>query len=348
MSDTLIQLKRIHKSFGAQKVISELDLDVYDGEFLTLLGPSGCGKTTILRMIDGFEFPDDGEILLDGEDLVGIPANRRATNTVFQSYALFPHLSVRENVGFGLRMRKVPKAEAAKRVDEALALLQLESLAGRRPSQLSGGQQQRVAIARGLVNQPRVLLLDEPLGALDLHLRRQMQLELRKFQKTLGITFIYVTHDQEEALTMSDRIAVMNGGRIEQIDTPDEIYLRPRTRFAADFLGGANFLEGSLTPAGRGGSFSCEGAVFPLVNISGKPSAFTVRPEFVRLSSTAPEGPSIRGLVKACVFMGQVSRVSVRLPSGRLLHALTEGQSYAENAPVFVSWEPWRLCAVSD
>ncbi|MEE1342921.1 MAG: ATP-binding cassette domain-containing protein, partial [Lachnospiraceae bacterium] len=210
MEKTLIQLEHIHKSYGKQTIIEDLSLEVRDGEFLTLLGPSGCGKTTLLRMINGFETPDKGEVLLDGVNQVAIQPNKREVNTVFQSYALFPHLTVRENIEFSLKMKKVDKNEIKERVDEVLELTNLEALASRKPGKLSGGQQQRVAIARSLVNKPKVLLLDEPLGALDLKLRKQMQIELKKMQRRLGITYVYVTHDQEEALTISDRIVVLN------------------------------------------------------------------------------------------------------------------------------------------
>ena len=232
-----IQMKQVNKLYGDQHIVKNLDLTVYKGEFLTLLGPSGCGKTTTLRMLAGFESPTDGVVLLNGKDIVGVPPFKRDVNTVFQNYALFPHMTVRENIGYGLKMKKVKKSDIAKKVEEILQLVQMEAFADRKPRQLSGGQQQRVAIGRALINNPTVLLLDEPLGALDLKLRKQMQFELKHLQQKLGITFIYVTHDQEEALTMSDRVAVMNKGRIEQIDTPKTIYHSPKTRFVADFIG---------------------------------------------------------------------------------------------------------------
>jgi len=241
-----IELRNILKYFAGVPAVAGISLSVQQGEFLTLLGPSGCGKTTTLRMVAGFERPSAGEILIAGRSVTNLPPNRRNVNTVFQNYALFPHMNVAANVGFGLKMQRLQKKEIDRRVAEALALVRLESLGRRRPSQLSGGQQQRVALARALVNRPAVLLLDEPLGALDLKLRRAMQLELRHLNRSVGITFIYVTHDQEEALTMSDRIAVMSGGRILQLDTPHEIYERPATRFVADFIGESNFLEGAI------------------------------------------------------------------------------------------------------
>ena len=239
----ILQLRAVTKRFGAFVAVDELDLDVQPGEFLTLLGASGSGKTTTLRMIAGFEHPTSGEILMDGQPLTGLPPFKRDLNTVFQQYALFPHMSVRDNVGYGLRMRGITGAELTTRVTEALDLVQLGHLAQRAPRQLSGGQQQRVALARALVNRPRVLLLDEPLGALDLKLRKEMQLELRHLNRQLGITFVYVTHDQEEALTMSDRIALMHNGRIAQLDPPATMYAQPATRYVADFLGENNLLK---------------------------------------------------------------------------------------------------------
>ena len=246
MSDIILQLNQIQKSFEGTEVLKGIDLEIERAEFITLLGSSGCGKTTTLRIIAGLEMPDSGSVLLEGQDITSLAPNKRSVNTVFQNYALFPHMSVEENVGYGLKIRKVPKAEIAGKVSEMLKLVQLEEYGKRRPDQLSGGQRQRIAIARAVVNEPKVLLLDEPLGALDLKLRRQMQLELKRLQKQLGITFIYITHDQEEAINMSDRIAVMNQGVLEQVGTPNEIYYRPRTSYVADFVGNANiFHEGS-------------------------------------------------------------------------------------------------------
>ena len=230
MSETILSLQNIHKTFGTAEALSGVSLEVERGEFLTLLGPSGCGKTTTLRIIAGLEAPDSGQVLLQGQDVTGWEPNRRNVNTVFQSYALFPHMNVARNIGYGLRLKKTPKPEIARRVEEMLALVQLPGYGGRLPNQLSGGQRQRVAIARAIVNDPAVLLLDEPLGALDLQLRRQMQTELKALQKDLGITFIYITHDQEEALNMSDRIGIMNAGKILQLGTPDDVYERPQTQ----------------------------------------------------------------------------------------------------------------------
>ena len=242
----IISLKDVDKSFEDERVVKRLSLEVEEGEFLTMLGPSGCGKTTTLRMIAGFEYPTSGQIFLEGVDVESRKPNERDVNTVFQNYALFPHMNVFDNIAFGLVEKKVKKDEIRRRVEEMIKLVRLDGLEKRMPSQMSGGQKQRVAIARALVNRPRVLLLDEPLGALDLKLRKQMQVELKHLQRQLGITFIYVTHDQEEALTMSDRIAVMNQGNLEQVGTPEEVYNHPETKFVADFIGESNIIEGYI------------------------------------------------------------------------------------------------------
>ena len=247
MSDSFLELKNLKKSFApGEAVLQGINLTIRQGEFVTLLGASGCGKTTTLRIIAGLEQPDSGNVWLEGQDVTALEPNQRDVNTVFQNYALFPHMNVADNIGYGLKIRKAPKAEIKKKVKEMLELVQLEGYEKRKPSELSGGQKQRVAIARALANNPRVLLLDEPLGALDLQLRRTMQLELKRLQKKLGITFIYITHDQEEAINMSDRIVVMNQGQFEQIGTPDEIYNHPKTSYVAAFVGNANILKGTV------------------------------------------------------------------------------------------------------
>lgn len=243
MGENILQLQQIRKSFANTEVLKGIDLEAGQGEFITLLGASGCGKTTTLRIIAGLELPDSGQVILEGHDITDWEPNKRDVNTVFQNYALFPHMNVADNVGYGLKIRKVPKAQIAERVERALRLVQLEEYKKRMPDQLSGGQKQRIAIARAVINEPKVLLLDEPLGALDLKLRRQMQLELKRLQKQLGITFIYITHDQEEAINMSDRIGVMHEGVLEQMGTPNEVYYRPRTSYVADFVGNANILH---------------------------------------------------------------------------------------------------------
>lgn len=243
MGESILQLQQIRKSFANTEVLKGINLEAGQGEFITLLGASGCGKTTTLRIIAGLELPDSGQVILEGHNITDWEPNKRDVNTVFQNYALFPHMNVADNVGYGLKIRKVPKAQIAERVERALRLVQLEEYGKRMPDQLSGGQKQRIAIARAVINEPKVLLLDEPLGALDLKLRRQMQLELKRLQKQLGITFIYITHDQEEAINMSDRIGVMHEGVLEQMGTPNEVYYRPRTSYVADFVGNANILH---------------------------------------------------------------------------------------------------------
>ena len=243
MGESILQLRQIRKSFDNTEVLKGIDLEAGQGEFITLLGASGCGKTTTLRIIAGLELPDAGQVILEGQDITNREPNKRDVNTVFQNYALFPHMNVSDHVGYGLKIRKVPKAEIERKVEQALRLVQLEEYGKRMPDQLSGGQKQRIAIARAVINEPKVLLLDEPLGALDLKLRRQMQLELKRLQKRLGITFIYITHDQEEAINMSDRIGVMHEGVLEQLGTPNEVYYQPKTSYVADFVGNANILH---------------------------------------------------------------------------------------------------------
>src|SRR6187397_1589596 len=266
-SGPMIELERVCKKFGEATAVDDVSIEIARGEFFSMLGPSGSGKTTTLRMIAGFEQPTAGRVLLQGRDVTGVPPFDRDVNTVFQDYALFPHMSVGDNVGYGLVVRKIPKGERRERVREALRMVRLEGYEGRRAVQLSGGQRQRVALARALVNRPSVLLLDEPLGALDLKLREEMQIELKAIQSEVGITFIYVTHDQEEALTMSDRLAVFNRGRIEQVGSPASVYERPATQFVAGFVGTSNLLSGAVAQA-----------------VVGKDGTFTVRPEKIRLA----------------------------------------------------------------
>jgi putative spermidine/putrescine transport system ATP-binding protein len=298
-----VRLRGVSKVFGAVRAVDSLDLDVENGEFFSMLGPSGSGKTTTLRMIAGFELPTEGTVLLEGVDVSRLPPYERDVNTVFQDYALFPHMTVGDNVAYGLMVRKVPKQERRQRVADALRMVRLEGYEDRKPSQLSGGQRQRVALARALVNRPKVLLLDEPLGALDLKLREEMQIELKTIQREVGITFIFVTHDQDEALTMSDRIAVFNEGRVEQIGTPAEIYERPATAFVAGFVGTSNVLDGDVAQA-----------------IAGDRQTFTVRPEKIRMEergTAAGEGEcSADGTVEDVVYLGVVTRYIVRLDAG--------------------------------
>ncbi|MGZ4484239.1 MAG: ABC transporter ATP-binding protein, partial [Nocardioidaceae bacterium] len=304
------------------QAVEEVDLAIDSGEFFSLLGPSGCGKTTTLRMIAGFEVPTAGQILLYGEDVVAVPPNHRDVNMVFQSYALFPHMTVFDNVAFGLRRKKMDKAEITKRVTEMLALVELGGREKRRPRELSGGQQQRVALARALVNRPRALLLDEPLGALDLKLRQSMQLELKRIQREVGITFVYVTHDQGEALTMSDRIAVMNLGRVEQLGTPREVYESPRTRFVAGFIGTSNLISGAATRAVDGSGVieigSEERVTVPLRGSAATGTlVVTVRPEKIRLTRTPVDADCrIRGTVVEVVYQGTFTSYNVRTSTG--------------------------------
>jgi putative spermidine/putrescine transport system ATP-binding protein len=301
-----VRLEAVQKRYGEVVAVDGVDLDVRDGEFFSMLGPSGSGKTTTLRMIAGFELPTAGRILLHGRDVTSVAPFDRDVNTVFQDYALFPHMSVGDNVGYGLMVRKVPKSDRADRVADALRMVRLDGYQGRRPSQLSGGQRQRVALARALVNRPRVLLLDEPLGALDLKLREEMQIELKSIQQQVGITFIYVTHDQEEALTMSDRLAVFNAGRIEQLGTPADVYERPATRFVAGFVGTSNLLAGEAARA-----------------VLGRAGTFTIRPEKIRITEpeTAPETDETgaAGHIRDVVYLGSDTRYVVELDAGARL-----------------------------
>lgn len=343
MSDKLIELKNIVKNFGKNEIIKNISLDIMDGEFLTLLGPSGCGKTTILRMLAGFETPTGGEILLNGENLVPVPANKRQINTVFQSYALFPHMTVRENIGYDMKMRKTPSDRIKQRVDEMLELTQLESLANRKPSQLSGGQQQRVAIARSLVNRPRVLLLDEPLGALDLQLRKSMQLELKRLQKKLGTTYVYVTHDQEEAMTMSDRVVVMHEGKIEQCGNPREIYNHPASEFVSQFLGEANLFHGKYIESNGEAEFIIDNISYKITPQQGEPTVIAVRPEQLKLIEDCHDGLSAQ--VTESVFMGNIYRNGAKLNSGQMCYSL-DTKPLAPGTMVSVKFAPDKAGAV--
>jgi spermidine/putrescine transport system ATP-binding protein len=330
----LLELQSVSKRFGEVLAVDAVSLTILAGEFLTLLGASGSGKTTTLRMIAGFEHPSSGEILMDGAPITAEPPYRRDVNTVFQHYALFPHMTVGANVEYGLRMKRVPAAERRERVRGALEMVRLVDLAGRLPRELSGGQQQRVALARALVNQPRVLLLDEPLGALDLKLRREMQLELKRLQTHLGITFIYVTHDQEEALTMSDRIVLMRQGRIEQAGTPRQLYDQPVSRYVADFVGDTNLLPGTVVESGdrqaalRVGDAILRGTTAAPLSV-GAQAWYSVRPEGIRIlgDDDAPEGWNrLEGTVQEAVYAGPALRV----------HLLTGAQQH----PILVQASP--------
>jgi spermidine/putrescine transport system ATP-binding protein len=318
-----IELSGLTKRFG-ETAVDNIDLTVASGEFFSLLGPSGCGKTTTLRLIAGFEQPTSGQILLDGVDVSDVPPHRRNVNTVFQNYALFPFLSVFDNVAFGLRHRGVSRTELKRRVDEALELVHMSSFASRRPGQLSGGQQQRVALARALVLNPAVLLLDEPLGALDAKLRRSLKVELKALQERVGITFLYVTHDQEEALTMSDRLAVMNAGRIVQIGTPRQVYEEPADTYVADFLGAANLMEISVESAGvlRLGDFALASS---RCSVSSGAAHAVIRPERVRIEAHGSAGDNrVPAMVERVVFLGAATQVMLRLAPGVPLQALIQ------------------------
>jgi spermidine/putrescine transport system ATP-binding protein len=348
-----ILLIDLSKRFGELTAVDGIDLHIPGGEFFSLLGPSGCGKTTTLRMIAGFEQPTEGRILLDGVDVAYTPPHKRNVNTVFQNYALFPHLNVFDNVAFGLRRAKRPKEELTRRVGEALELVRLTGLERRKSSQLSGGQQQRVALARALVLNPAVLLLDEPLGALDAKLRKALQIELKTLQQEVGITFLYVTHDQEEALTMSDRLAVMNGGQIEQIGAPQEVYEDPETLFVADFLGVSNLMDAT----GRGsvdghcqvgvGRFELKAGGGPS-DVSG-PAKLVIRPERVELEPHEGDpGPNcLPGMVERVVYVGSAVQVLVRVATGETLQALVTNTGkelpYQQGTPVQLRLPPDAL-----
>jgi len=296
-----LQVEGVSKSFGDTPVLHDVCLEVSGGEFVTLVGPSGCGKTTLIRIIAGLELPDAGKVLLSGEDITLRPANRRSVNTVFQDYALFPHLSVFENVAFGLRSRRVPSPEVAARVAAALRMLHLEPLARRHPHQLSGGQKQRVALARALVNEPEALLLDEPMSALDAKLRAEVRLELRALQRQLGKTFLLVTHDQDEAMSVSDRIFVMREGRIEQSGPPAAVYERPRTRFVAEFLGAANLIAGTVSAGGVETRF---GLLVPRCRPLWEEGTLAIRPERIRICPERPAANAVRARVREVVYCG--------------------------------------------
>ena len=354
MPDIDVRLERVTKTFGEALAVDDLSLDIAEGEFFSMLGPSGCGKTTTLRMIGGFEEPSRGTVYLGGRDVTDQPAYKRDVNTVFQSYALFPHLNVFENVAFGLRRKKVAKTEVTARVDDALRLVEMTGFETRKPGQMSGGQQQRVALARALVNHPKVLLLDEPLGALDLKLRKQMQLELKRIQQEVGITFIYVTHDQEEAMTMSNRLAVMRAGRAEQVGPPEEVYENPQTQFVAAFLGASNLLEGALKQQANGTStvLLAGGDFVHLPNERapfgvGESVLVGVRPEKITIRSDV-DGPtesgwnSVTGLLRMATYIGVSHQYKVEGPGGHELTVWVQNLG-AEPAPtpgerVRLSW----------
>jgi spermidine/putrescine transport system ATP-binding protein len=361
-SEPSVELQNVSKRFGNLLAVDDLSLELQSGEFFTLLGPSGCGKTTTLRMIAGFEQPSEGTILIDGADVAQLPPHKRPTNTVFQSYALFPHMNVEDNVAFGLKRKRVAREEVGRRVAAELERVGLAAEAKRRPAQLSGGQQQRVALARALVNLPKVLLLDEPLGALDLKLRKGLQVELKRIQREVGITFVYVTHDQEEALTMSDRIAVMNRGWVEQVGDPEDIYERPATTFVAGFIGVSN-----LMPAVVAGSDEVRLEHGPAVRVPvdglppGEHCQAVVRPEKLRIEPLEAAVPStngvprVEGTVESSLYLGTSTQIVVDLGDGVRMTVLVPNASEADRqrlpgggARVALSWDPEHMHVVRE
>ena len=345
MNSSIVSLKNVEKWFGENHVVKNMNLEIQEGEFLTLLGPSGCGKTTTLRMIAGFEDASSGTIEVQGVRVEEMEPFQRDVNTVFQNYSLFPHMTVFENVAYGPSIKKVPKEQIKKSISEMLELVQMSGYESRKPDELSGGQKQRVAIARALINQPRVLLLDEPLGALDMKLRRQMQIELKRLQKKLGITFVYVTHDQEEAMTMSDRIAVMSDGLILQIDNPVEIYEKPKSRFVADFIGESNIFEGKIKTMEDGilhaeckqGDCLLYGKGFE----AGEDIFISIRPEYLMLSKEEQEGFSLKAKIIDYVFMGTLVKAILLTEDGKEIKysRFEKNQSLDIGDEVYLYWD---------
>ncbi len=352
MNDNMVTLDNLNKRFGKVTAVDGVTLEVQSGEFVTLLGPSGCGKTTTLRMISGLEMPDSGTICLDGQDVTTTPPEKRPVNMVFQAYALFPHLSIAENIAFGPRIKKWPESKIAECTTEMLRLVQLEGYEERRPNQLSGGQAQRVALARALINEPKVLLLDEPLGALDLKLRQAMQIELRNIQQRLGMTFVYVTHDQQEAMVMSDRIVLMDKGRIVQIGTPAEIYNHPATEFVSRFIGEANLLGGAVTGIQADHAEVQVGELTLIVPRAqdyaiGQPVIVSVRPERTQLFTSEDERPGdwpnlFRGLVENVFFLGPTARYHIRLDADTVViadrRAADSQLTYRIGETIYIGW----------
>jgi spermidine/putrescine transport system ATP-binding protein len=356
-----VELRNVTKRFDELVAVDDLNLELGRGEFFTLLGPSGCGKTTTLRMIAGFERPTSGEVRIEDEDVAQLPPHKRPTNTVFQSYALFPHLSVEDNVGFGLKRKKVAKEEIRERVGAELERVGLASHGKRRPSQLSGGMQQRVALARALVNLPKVLLLDEPLGALDLKLRKELQVELKRIQRDVGITFVYVTHDQEEALTMSDRIAVMNRGRVEQVAEPEEVYDRPASTFVAGFIGVSNLMPATVTGSGEVRLDQGQTIATPTDGFSpGDRCHAVVRPEKLRVElgedgNGSADQAHVQGVVASSLYLGTSTQIAVDLGEGVRMTVLVPNADESERqrlpgggARVGLSWEPEHMHLVRE
>ncbi len=338
---TAVSFEKVSRSFGEIKAVDQVDLEIRDGEFFSLLGPSGSGKTTSLRLIAGFDRQTSGSIHLYGQDVSDLPPYERDVNTVFQDYALFPHMNIADNIGYGLMIKKVPRHERDNKVEEMLNLIQLQGVGSRKPSQLSGGQRQRVALARALINNPKVLLLDEPLGALDLKLRQQMQVELKSLQKRVGITFIFVTHDQEEALTMSDRIAVFNKGKIEQVGSPAEIYEHPSTSFVAGFVGVSNLIKGQVS-----------------LRLAGTDATYSIRPEKIHLTNPLQAGQGVviaNGSVRDVVYLGLYTRYLVELEDGgdlvvveQNLHTTSMDVLALKGKKVSLSWKKEHMRLIGD
>ncbi len=347
-----VRFDRVTRRFGEFAAVDSLTLDIFEGEFFALLGPSGCGKTTLLRLLAGFEAPDAGEVILDGKNLTDVPPYRRPVNMMFQSYALFPHLTVAGNVAFGLKQDRLPKNEIVAQVDEMLGLVKMRAYAERRPDQLSGGQRQRVALARSLVKQPKVLLLDEPLAALDRKLREETRSELKELQRRLGTTFVIVTHDQDEAMALADRIGVMNEGRLAQVGTPVEIYEQPRSRWVAGFVGDVNVVEGHITAVyPTFVTFEREGLRLrlPQMDVSPGPAAVALRPEKIRIARAVPEEGlenTVSGVIADIGYLGTVSLYKVRLDGGLILKAAVMNKQHGsagtigQNDRVWLSWAP--------
>ena len=345
MEKVIVKLDNISKKFNTKYVIKNLSLDIYEGEFITLLGSSGCGKTTILRMISGLDHVTEGKVYIDNIDVTDVDPTKREVNTIFQNFALFPHMTVEENISFGLKMKKVKQEEIDKRVKKVIKLVKLEEFIDRYPKELSGGQQQRVAIARGVVMNPKVLLLDESLCSLDLKLKRQMQIELKKIQKKLGITFIYVTHDQDEALTMSDRIAIINKGVIEQLDTPQNIYNYPKTTFIADFIGESNILQGEITKIkDEITEIKINNNIILTIpnnekDVIGNKINILVRPENIKVSTNVLKD-SIKGIVKDIVYDGSVNKLFIELDENLILKVNTQDKiDFKEDSIVYLKIE---------
>ena len=347
MSEPILRLEGLSKDFGEGPVLSNLNLEVYPGEFLTLLGPSGCGKTTTLRIIAGLEQPTTGRVYLEGQDMTALAPEKRPVNTVFQNYALFPHMNVFQNIAYGLRVQKVSRQEQQERVKAALALVRLNGFEKRMPSQLSGGQRQRVAIARAVVLRPRVLLLDEPLGALDLKLRQEMQKELKQLQQQLGITFIYITHDQEEALNMSSRIVIMRGGVVEQIGTPEEVYEHPQTLFCADFIGQSNLLHGTIRHTDDGLRLNVKGIPIPVQETAtfapadGTPAVLCLRPQRVRYGLEPKHGMNLKGIIRSKEYAGGMQHIQIALNDELVLSAVNQSAELDHlpvGSEVYVGW----------